>query len=323
MKTLVKTGILVTNLGTPSAPTPKALRRYLAEFLWDPRVVAIPRLCWWLILHGIMLRVRPKKSAKLYQKIWTEQGSPLLLNSERLAAALQHALGDDHSIALGMRYGEPSIAQALEQLRQQKIERLLILPLYPQYSTTTTASTFDAIAKTLKTWRQIPALQLIQQYHSEPAYIAALAASIENHWLQRGKDSHLLFSFHGLPQRLVTAGDPYLKHCRATVHCLTQKLGLAEKDWTLVFQSRFGATKWLSPYCDATLRNLPSLGKKHVSVICPGFAVDCLETLEEINQQNRQIFLEAGGESFHYIPALNDSFDHVSLLVGLIEKNLI
>ncbi len=320
-----KIGVLLTNLGTPSAPTPNAVRRYLAEFLWDPRVVEIPRPLWWLILHGIILRTRPHRSAKLYQKIWTDQGSPLLANSHRLAGAVQQQIDlrseISFKIALGMRYGEPSIADALNNLRQQEIDRLLILPLYPQYSAATTASTFDAVSKTLQTWRRIPEITMISQYHVKPDYIAAIAASIQQQRTQISEPHHLLFSFHGLPQRFVDAGDPYQQQCHATVQKIAEKLQLSKEQWSIAFQSRFGKAQWLQPYCDKTLERLPAEGKKNVAVICPGFAVDCLETLEEIAMQNRDIFLAAGGENFHYIPALNHSAAHVDMLTQLILCN--
>lgn len=310
------TGILLTNLGTPSAPTAKAVRKYLAEFLWDPRVVEIPRPLWWLILHGVVLRIRPKKSAKLYQQIWTATGSPLLVNSQRLADKLQKQLGDKFKVALGMRYGEPSIASALEQLRQHKVDRVVVLPLYPQYSAATTASTFDAIAAVLKKWRYVPELNFMQQYFDHPDYIAAIADSIRQ---QYKSDSHLLFSFHGLPKRCTDLGDPYQQQCQTTAQLVAAQLQLSSDKYSVVFQSRFGAAEWIKPYCDETLRNLPKQGIKNVTVVCPGFAVDCLETLEEIAQQNREIFLQAGGENFHYIPALNDSAAHVVMLAKRLQ----
>lgn len=321
-----KTGILLTNLGTPDAPTPAAVRRYLAEFLWDRRVVEIPRPLWWFILHGIVLRTRPHQSAKLYQKIWTAEGSPLLVNSLRLTQALKEKFencGNNSLVfALGMRYGNPSIANALTELRQQEIDRLLILPLYPQYSATTTASTFDAVNKTLQSWRYIPEIKMIAQYHADSEYIAAIAQSIQHQQTQANTANHLLFSFHGLPQRFVDAGDPYQQQCYITAQCVAEKLQLTKEHWSIAFQSRFGKAKWLQPYCDSMLRTLAAQGKKNLTVICPGFAVDCLETLEEIAIQNRNIFLQAGGESFHYIPALNNSTHQITMLMRLILKHL-
>lgn len=309
------TGILLANLGTPSAPTRKAVRKYLAEFLWDPRVVEIPRPLWWFILHGIVLRVRPKKSAKLYQQIWTAEGSPLLVYSQRLAVALQRQLQDKAIVVLGMRYGEPSIENALNQLHEQRVDRIIVLPLYPQYSATTTASIFDAVAAAFKKWRYLPKLDFIQQYFDQPDYIQAITDSICQ---QYNPEHHLIFSFHGLPQRCVELGDPYQQQCQKTAELIAANLQLSKANYSVVFQSRFGAAEWLKPYCDVTLRELPKKGIKQVSVVCPGFAVDCLETLEEIAQQNREIFLQAGGEEFTYIPALNDSVAQVDILKKLI-----
>lgn len=312
-------GILLTNLGTPTAPTTAAVRRYLAEFLADPRVVEIPRPLWWLILHGIVLRIRPRRSAALYRKIWTTEGSPLLVNSQRLTNALQTELANNNcKVVLGMRYGKPAIAQALNELRAHAVKRIIILPLYPQYSAATTASTYDAVAATLKNWRAIPAIQLLNSYYDQPLYIAAIANSIRNYWQTHGQNDHLLFSFHGLPKRCIELGDPYQQQCYATAQLVAEKLQLALEHWSVAFQSRFGAAEWLQPYCDKTLQAMPTQGKKNVAVICPGFAVDCLETLEEIAQQYRTLFLQAGGESFNYIPALNDSTEQVALLKQLI-----
>ncbi len=316
-----KMGVLLTNLGTPSAPTPKALRRYLAEFLGDPRVVELPRLLWWLILHGIILRFRPRKSARLYQKIWTPEGSPLLVNSLQLLKNLQNQFNPSEvEIFLGMNYGQPSIPAALAQLQKQKIQRLLVLPLYPQYSATTTAATFDSVAKTLQTWRHLPEINMLTHYYTEPEYIAAIAASILQQ--QVNPNSHLLFSFHGLPQRFVDAGDPYQQQCLTTAQLVTEQLQLRNEAWSIAFQSRFGAAKWLQPYCDKILRELPAQGKKDVTVICPGFSVDCLETLEEIAIQNRKLFMQAGGEKFSYISALNASNLQVEMLKKIIVKNI-
>jgi len=316
-------GILITNLGTPDAPTTSALRRYLNEFLGDPRVVEIPRPLWWLILHGIVLRIRPKRSAALYQKIWTAEGSPLLLNSQNLVKALQQLLpAEDFKVVLGMRYGQPSIKEALSVLRQSGCERIIILPLFPQYSAATTASTFDAIADALKTWRVIPELKMITHYFANAFYISALVESIKQHWQLHGEQDLLLFSFHGLPQRCIDLGDPYQQQCLTTAQLVAEHLQLPQAKWSVVFQSRFGYAQWLKPYCADTLQTLPGKGIKSVSVICPGFAVDCLETLEEINQLNRELFLKAGGEKFFYIPALNDSVVQVDLLAEIIKSGV-
>lgn len=319
-------GVLVTNLGTPTAPTTAAVRTYLAEFLSDSRVVEIPRPLWWLILHGIVLRIRPKRSAALYQKIWTPEGSPLLVNSQKLVNALQQKFVIENNnsikIVLGMRYGQPSIEQALQTLQQANCNKILVLPLFPQYSAATTASVFDAVAKVFRKWRALPELKMLTQYYKHPAYIAAIADSIQQHWQQHGQQ-HLLFSFHGLPQRCVELGDPYQQQCLATAQLVVEQLQLPQEKYSVVFQSRFGRAQWLQPYCDKTLQAMPAQGIKNVSVICPGFAVDCLETLEEINQLNREIFLNAGGEIFHYIPALNDSAMQANLLKAIISANML
>ncbi len=319
------TGILITNLGTPDAPTSAAVRRYLSEFLWDPRVVDMPRMLWWMILHGVILRIRPARSARSYQKVWTEQGSPLLAISKRQAEALQDVLKTKFSgpvvVALGMRYGNPSIPAALQQLQAANVRRLLVLPLYPQYSASTTASTFDAVADVLKTWRWLPELRLINHYHDEPAYIDILAHSIRAAWETRGASERLLFSFHGLPKRFLLLGDPYYCECHKTARLIAERLNLSDDRWQLTFQSRFGREEWLQPYTDHTLRSWAKAGVKSVDVVCPGFSADCLETLEEIAMENRDIFLKAGGQSYHYIPALNERPEHIHMLADLIEKH--
>jgi ferrochelatase len=319
-------GVLITNLGTPEAPNPAALRRYLAEFLWDPRVVDLPRPLWWLILHGVILRVRPRRSAKLYQQIWTEHGSPLLVHCQRQAEALQARL-DRHwagqvQVALGMRYGQPAIRGALESLRARGVRRLLVLPLYPQYAASTTASTFDAVARVFKDWPWLPDLRVITGYHDQSAYIETVAASIREAWAQVAAADMLLFSFHGVPKRYLLAGDPYHCFCHATARRVAAVLGLEESRWKVVFQSRFGREEWLRPYADETLSELGMQGLASVDVVCPGFSADCLETLEEIASQMRQLFLDAGGKQFRYIPALNDRNDHLDMLTALVEQNL-
>jgi len=311
-------GILLTNLGTPDAPTKAALRAYLKEFLWDPRVVEQPRWLWWLVLHGVILNVRPAKSAALYQSVWTEDGSPLLAAGRKQAEKLQQSVGDIAHVELAMRYGKPSIKAGLETLREKNCREIIILPLYPQYSATTTGSTFDAVADVLKTWRRVPALHLIDAYYDHPAYIAALADSVRAHWAEHGEPERLLMSFHGIPERYFKAGDPYPCHCRKTASLLRQALGLDEERAQLSFQSRFGTEPWLQPYTDAMLKAWGRAGVKSVDVICPGFAADCLETLEEIGSENRNYFIEAGGEQYRYIPALNDSAAHIIALKQLV-----
>ena len=318
-------GILVTNLGTPDAPTPAALRKYLAQFLSDPRVIEAPRWLWWLVLHGVILRLRPRRSAKAYREVWTKAGSPLLAISEKQCAAIRSALVDDAEtsfrVELGMRYGNPSIHSALEKLRTCNINKLLILPLYPQYSAATTASTFDAVADVLQTWRHVPQIRMITSYHDDPGYIDALAESIRSHWAESGKPDKLLFSFHGLPKAYVLAGDPYSDECHVTARLVARELGLDKDHWEVSFQSRFGPREWLQPYTDKLLRQWGKSGIGHVQVICPGFAADCLETLEEIEIQNRNFFLSAGGKLFTYIPALNDRSRHIAALCDLIRTH--
>jgi ferrochelatase len=317
------TGILLVNLGTPDAPTPDALRRYLGEFLADPRITETPRWLWWFILHGIILRVRPRRSAIKYQKIWTEKGSPLLKTTQAQVRALQqmlekHFTSSQIRVALGMRYGKPSIADGLEQLRQADARRILILPLYPQYSAPTTGSTFDAISDVLKRWRWIPDIRFVSHYHDHPAYIRALVIQIQNYWAKHGNPDKLLFSFHGIPKRFFLAGDPYSCECHKTARLVAEHINLPEEKWQVVFQSRFGREEWVKPYTDNTLKVLGEKGTKRVDVVCPGFAADCLETLEEINQENHQRFLRAGGKEFHYIPALNDNVEHIQALLKLV-----
>ena len=319
------TGVLVTNLGTPDAPTPSALRRYLGEFLADPRVIEAPRFIWWFILHGVILRRRPKHSATAYKKIWTESGSPLLAISKRQAAAIQKYL-DEHTadkfhVKLAMRYGKPSIRSGLKKLQQANAKTIIVIPLYPQYSASATASTFDAVADVLKTWRDIPELHLVKHYHDIPDYIDALAESMNEHWQQNHRAEKLLFSFHGIPKAYFDAGDPYYCECHKTARLVAEKLNLNEEEWILTFQSRFGPKEWLKPYTDVTLKELASTGTKNVDIICPGFSADCLETLEEINMRYRDLFLQAGGEKFSYIPALNDRPSHIHALANIILKS--
>lgn len=312
-----KIGVLLVNLGTPSAPTTSAVKRYLKQFLSDPRVIDLPRLQWSFILNCLILPKRSPRVAKLYQSIWTEQGSPLLAIGQRQVAKLQQhfaAQNTDIAIELAMTYGEPSMQSAVDKLIAQKMAKIIVLPLYPQYSSTTTASVFDAFAHALKAHRFMPQIEFIQHYHDHPKYINALANSIRP-TLQA--DEVLLFSFHGIPQRYQDEGDYYADHCRQTALLVAQQLGLSENQWQLSFQSRFGKEPWLQPYTDETVEKLAQAQKK-LAVVCPGFAVDCLETLEEIAEENREIFLENGGKSYRYIPALNDSDAHIELLAELI-----
>ncbi len=321
----VQAGVLLVNLGTPSAPTARAVRPYLAEFLGDPRVIEYPRWLWWLILHGVILRVRPKRSAHAYARVWTEQGSPLRSGSEALAGALQAELARRRPgpirVALAMRYGEPSVRRQIEQLQREGVRRLLVLPLYPQYSATSTGSVFDAVADTLKVLRWPPELRLINDYHDDPAHIEALAQNIERWWTEHGRGDKLLLSFHGIPERYLRAGDPYFCQCHATARLLRERLALDPANVLLSFQSRVGRERWLHPYTDATVRELAKAGVQRLDVVSPGFAVDCLETLEEIAMQNREFFLTAGGRDLRYIPALNDSPEQVAALTELVLRH--
>ncbi len=318
-------GVLLLNLGTPDAPSVPAVRRYLAEFLWDRRVVEVPRPIWWPILHGVILRVRPARSAKAYQAVWGEGGSPLLDIARRQAAGvtslLESRLPGPVKVALGMRYGNPSVSAALEELRGANVRRLLVLPLYPQYSATTTASTFDAVTRELSRWRWIPEMRFINQYHDEPGYIAALVASIREHWARHVQPERLLFSFHGIPKDYFLGGDPYHCQCHKTARLVTESLGLPRERWELAFQSRVGNKEWLKPYTDLTLKAWGAEGVRSVQVISPGFSADCLETIEEIGAENRDYFLEAGGEDYDYIPCLNERPDHLAMLTDLLIRH--
>lgn len=319
------TGVLLVNLGTPDAPTASAVRRFLKEFLWDPRVVEFPRPLWWLVLNGIILRIRPSRSAAAYREVWTDDGSPLMLYSSALADKLGRELEQRAPgalrVALGMTYGTPSIGEAIDRLQRAGARRLLVLPLYPQYSGTTTASVFDRVAAKLGGMRWIPETRFVNQYHDAPAYIEALAASIREFWQQHGRGEHLLFSFHGVPQYTLDGGDPYHCQCQKTGRLVAEALSLGDDEWTLSFQSRVGRSEWLRPYTDETVTGLGRKGLGRLDVACPGFATDCLETLEEIAMQNAGFFSDAGGGDLHYIPALNVRDDHVGLLAGLVEQH--
>ncbi len=316
-------GVLIANLGTPDAPTPQAVRRYLAEFLSDRRVIALPPILWQPILHGIILRTRPKRSARLYQKIWTDEGSPLLVHSRRQRNALQEELarrGHAVRVSLGMRYGQPSIAQALDELKGARF--LVALPLYPQFSNATTASTFDALTAALASRPDLPKARFIGHYAHDPDYIDACATQIRDFRARHGAGERLLLSFHGLPAESIRLGDPYARQCRDSAARIASALDLAWPQWCITFQSRFGPKKWLTPYTDATLHTLPSQGIRTVDVFCPGFAADCLETLEEIEQENQAAFHAAGGQEFRYISALNDQPRHIRALANLVEKHV-
>lgn len=312
-----KRGILLANLGTPSAPTPDAVKRYLRQFLSDKRVVDTPRIIWWPLLRGVILPLRASRVAKLYRSIWQEEGSPLLVYSRRQEQALAQKL-PDVPVALGMSYGEPSLASAVEQLLAQHVNHIIILPLYPQYSCSTVAAVWDEIGRIFAKKRSLPSLTLIRDYATEPSYIAALAASVKRAFAEHGEPDLLLLSYHGIPQRFANEGDDYPKRCRDTTRELLAALNLPPEKLMMTFQSRFGREPWLMPYTDETLKILPEKGIKHIQVLCPGFSADCLETLEEIAEQNREIFIEAGGSKYEYIPALNDDPEHIDMMVSLI-----
>ena len=315
-----RTGLLLVNLGTPSAPTPAAVRRYLAEFLHDHRVVEMSRWLWCPLLHGVILPLRAGPVARKYASIWTAQGSPLLALSRELAHEVQ-TQAPEFEVRLAMRYGEPAIASELRALQANGVQRLLVLPLYPQYSASTVAAVHDAVWAELRTWRVPPELRAINDYHRDDTWLDALAASVQNHWDLHGRGEHLLISFHGVPQRFIAAGDPYARQCETGARALAQRLQLDDTQWQLTFQSRFGREPWLQPYTDASLKALAAKGVKHVDLVCPGFAVDCLETLEEIAVENAQAFRAAGGEELRYIPALNATPGHVAALVALARRH--
>ena len=319
-------GVLVVNLGTPDAPTPAAVRRYLAEFLADPRVVEVPRFIWWPILHGYILRTRPARSAHAYEKIWTDQGSPLLLHTRDIAAGIQEKLSARLSgavnVEVGMTYGSPSIGTALQRFHDRFARRIVVLPLYPQYSGTTTGSVFDCITRELSGRRWVPELRFANHYHDAAGYIAALAASVRDHWDMHGRGERLLMSFHGVPRRTLDLGDPYHCQCHKTARLLADALELDDKEWQISFQSRVGREEWLKPYTDETLESWGRERTGLIDVVCPGFAADCLETLEEIAMQNAELFRASGGGDLRYIPSLNAREDHVAFLSRLVEKNV-
>jgi ferrochelatase len=317
------TGVLVVNLGTPDAPTPEAVRRFLAEFLSDPRVVDLPRIPWQIVLRTVILPFRPKKSAHAYGQIWTPAGSPLLTGTEALTRSLERRLASDlaepPAVAMGMTYGEPSIGRALERLQAAGIRRLVVLPLFPQYSATTTAAALDRVDAALARSPQPPERAVIEDYHADDGYIEALAASIRR---ARLPWDHLLLSFHGIPRRYAAAGDPYGERCLATARLVAARLALPAERWSVAFQSRVGRARWLEPYTEDRLRELAASGAQRVAVACPGFAVDCLETLEEIAIRGAATFIEAGGIDFEYIPALNDDAAQVASLARLVAERL-
>lgn len=317
-------GVLLTNLGTPSAPTAEALRPYLAEFLSDPRVIELPKWKWWPILHGIILRVRPAKSAKLYASVWTEQGSPLMSISLEQTAKLQAhfdaVVPGRVAVKLAMRYGEPAIGKVLREFQDEGINRIVVLPLYPQYAGATVGSTFDAVSQELVRWRWLPELHFINSYHDHPLYIQSLADTVRMHVQQYGEPEKLILSYHGMPQRYFDGGDPYYCFCQKTSRLVAENLGWGKDRYITSFQSQFGKEEWIKPDTSATLKQLAREGIKTVAVICPGFSADCLETIEEIGEENKHVFLTAGGQRYTYIPALNAGTDHIRLMAALVEK---
>jgi ferrochelatase len=325
-------GVLLVNLGTPDAPTPAAVRRYLYEFLTDTRVIEIPMIAWRPLLHGVILRTRPARSAARYREVWTKEGSPLLVHSQQQRTLLLGYLGqrlkaaglpaDLCPVELGMRYGNPSIAAALAKLAAANVTKLLVLPLYPQYAASTTASAFDAVADALRSVRRVPALRFVDAYHDDPGYIKALARNVHDDWMRHGRPDHLVMSFHGVPRRTLDAGDPYHCHCHKTARLLATELGLEPAQWTLAFQSRFGRAQWLTPYTSATLQKLGKAGLGRVDVVCPGFVSDCLETLEEIAIEGRDLFIKAGGAQLHVIPCLNAHPAWINALADLAMREL-
>uniref|UniRef100_A0A486XSV4 Ferrochelatase n=1 Tax=Rheinheimera sp. BAL341 TaxID=1708203 RepID=A0A486XSV4_9GAMM len=321
-----KIGILITNLGTPDAPTPKALKRYLKQFLSDPRVVEVPRLLWWLILNGVILQIRPRRSAKAYATVFTEQGSPLLFHTQAqrdaIAGQLQQQGLNDVVVEFAMRYGNPSFDSVLDKMFTQGVRKLLILPLYPQYSASTSASSFDELARNFMRRRWLPDIRFVSHYPDYAPFISAAADKIRRHWQQHGQAEKLILSYHGIPKRYLLNGDPYHCECYKTSRLIAEQLGLSKDSYLTTFQSRFGREEWLKPYTDATLKDLPTQGVKSVQVFCPGFSADCLETIEEIAEENKEYFLHAGGERYEYISALNAEPEHIDALCQLIKDNL-
>jgi ferrochelatase len=325
-------GVLLTNLGTPDAPTAKAVRRYLAQFLSDPRVIEIPPLVWKPILYGAILPTRPRTSARKYAAIWTKDGSPLLVHSQKQRTLLLGYLGQRLKVAgypadlcpveLGMRYGNPSIGSAIDRLRAANCEKIIVVPLYPQYSASATASAFDGVAEHLRQVRRLPALRFIETFHADPGYIKALARNVSDYWMKHGRPDRLVLSFHGLPRRTLELGDPYFCFCQATGRLLARELGLETDQWTLTFQSRFGRAQWLQPYTVEVLQQLAREGLRRVDVFCPGFVADCLETLEEIAIEARAAFVAAGGHEFHVLPCLNEHPAWIAALADLVFRNL-
>ena len=317
-----KTGVLICNLGTPETYKTKDVRRFLRQFLSDGRVIEIPKIIWWFILNGIILTLRPSKSAKLYKSVWTKEGSPLLVLSKKLTEKLKISVGDSCEVELAMRYGNPSMESALMSLKNKNCRKLIVIPMFPQYSGTTTGSIFDEVARVLSKWRWVPSLSFVNSYHDQPEYINALADSLSNH-IKNNSPQKIIFTYHGIPKRNFDLGDPYQCYCQKTTRLVAEKLNLEDDTYITTFQSRFGPAEWLKPYTSDTMGELPLQEVKNVLVVAPAFSVDCLETIEEIDQENKEIFLKAGGEKFTYAPCLNDSSGQVNLLKAIIDKHLV
>ncbi|MGO8753812.1 MAG: ferrochelatase [Gallionellaceae bacterium] len=320
-----KTAVLLVNLGTPEAPTAQALHPYLKEFLSDPRVVEIPRLAWWLVLNGVVLNTRPKQSAKKYASIWMPEGSPLKVHTERQTALLQGYLGEKVKgivVDFAMRYGNPSIPSVLRKLKEQNCQRILLLPMYPQYAASSVATVFDAVFTALQGMRNAPALRTIKHFHDHPGYIQATAQNIRDYWTLHGRPDKLVMSFHGLPRYTLDKGDPYHCECRKSGRLIAEALGLGQEQYLITFQSRFGRAEWLKPYTAATLQELGRQKTRRLDMVCPGFVADCLETLEEIAMEVREEFLRAGGGEYHYIPCLNERDEWIHMLTDLVLDNL-
>jgi ferrochelatase len=322
-----KTAVLLVNLGTPQAPTAEAVRPYLREFLSDRRVVEIPRAIWWLILNGVILNTRPKKSAAKYATIWLPEGSPLKVHTERQAILLQGYLGERSKgaplvVDYAMRYGSPSIATVLKNLKAQNCQRILLVPMYPQYAASAAGSVMDAMCRQLMAQRNMPALRTIKHFHDHPGYIAATAQNVRDYWVKHGRPDQLVMSFHGLPRYTLDKGDPYHCECLKTGRLIAEALGLNKDQYIISFQSRFGRAEWLQPYTTATLKELGQSGTGRVDVVCPGFVADCLETLEEIAQEGKHDYQQAGGGEYHYIPCLNERPDWIHALTDLVLENL-
>ena len=318
-------GVLLVNSGTPRSPEPRDVRRFLSRMLSDPRIVELPRALWLPILHGLVLPFRPRRSARKYRKIWSANGSPLLDLSERLRTELVGKLAQrmlaPFSVELGMLYGEPTVPDALARLRASGAQRILVVPLFPQYCGSTTGAVYDQVNGELRRWRWLPELRFIAEFHDDPGYIDALRTSVVQHWEANGRTGHLLMSFHGIPEKYFHQGDPYFCKCQKTARLLADELMLRENEWSVSFQSRFGAAAWLKPYTSSVLQEMPGRGVKDVTVVCPGFSVDCLETLEEIAIENRHTFISAGGKRYEYVSALNARAEHAHFLAALIAEH--